>query len=61
MSDKLGKLGSGDGYRMKSITETVFFIPKNQIPSGRKATCANSVCVYETYHVQLTVWGDINI
>ena len=43
-----------------------FFIHKNQVPAGRKATCANAVYYftpfkYDPYRVRLTVGGDIFI
>ena len=31
---------------MKFSTETIFFIPKHQVPTGRKATYENAVCNY---------------
>ena len=54
------------GYRMKSSTETIFFIPKHQVPEGQKATYANAVCDYiplkdDPYRVRLAVGEDILI
>ena len=46
MSNELGRLASGVGYRKKSGTETIFFVPKDQVPVGRKETCANAVWYY---------------
>ena len=46
MSNELGHLASGVGERMASGRDTFFFIHKNQVPPGRKATYYNSVCDY---------------
>ena len=59
MSNELGQLASGVGYRMKS-GQKLFFIHKNQVHVGRKATYANAVCdcilfKYDPYCVRLTV------
>ena len=63
MSNELGRLDSGVVDIMTSGTDTIFFIHKNQVPSGRKAKHANSVYDYRPlkdnyHHVQLTVGGD---
>ena len=46
MSNELGRLASGVGYRKKSGTETIFFVPKDRVPVGRKETFANAVWYY---------------
>ena len=62
MSNELGRLDSGVGDRMPSEKEDIFFINKNQVPAGRKATYVNAVCGYrplnyDPYHMRLTVGG----
>ena len=62
MGNELGRLAQGVGTRMKG-TDTIFFIPKSQVPAGRKATYANAVCDHrplkeEEYRVRVTVGGD---
>ena len=61
MSNELGRLASGVGYRMKSVTETIFFILKHQVTCRKKYTkYSNAVCDYiplqdHPYCVRLTV------
>ena len=63
MSNELVQLASGVGDRRKYGTKTISFIPKHQVPAGRKATYANEVCYYrplkyDPYRVGLTVGGN---
>jgi hypothetical protein len=63
MANELGRLAAGVGDRMSSGTNTIFFISKNQVPTGRKATYANAICNYrltkdDPWRVRLTVGGD---
>ena len=56
MSNELGRSDSGVGARIKSVTETIFFIHNHEVPTGRKATYANTVCdcrplKYDPYRV----------
>jgi hypothetical protein len=62
-SNEIGRLAQGVGDRMKSGNENIFFIPRRQVPHGRKVTYANPVCDYrplksDQYRVRLTVGGD---
>ena len=48
---------------MGSGTENILFIPKHQVPAGRKSIYDNAVCDYrplkdDPYFVLLTVGGD---
>ena len=63
MSNEMGQLASGVGNHMKYGTETIFFLPKHQVPVGIKETYANVVCDYillkdYPYRVRFTVGGD---
>jgi len=63
MGNELGRLAQGVGTRMPHGTDTIFFIPKSQLPTGRKVTYANAICDHrplktEPYRVRLTVGGD---
>jgi hypothetical protein len=63
MANELGRLSQGVGTRMKTGTETIFYIRRDQVPPGRKATYANAVCDYrptkdDPWRVRLTVGGD---
>ena len=66
MSNELGLLASGVGDQMECGTETIFFIPKHQVHTGRKETYKNEVCnyrplKYDPNRVRLAVGGDILI
>ena len=48
---------------MKNGNEKIFFIPRNQVPTGRKITYENTVCDYlphkdDPYCLRLTISGD---
>ena len=62
-TNKIGRLAQGVGTRMPKGNKNIFFIPKSQVPAGRKVTYANPVCDYHPlkdnpYCVRLTVSGD---
>ena len=62
-ANEIGRLAQEVGDRMKTGNENIFFIKKNQVPTGRKVTYANPVCDYrplkdDKYRVRLTVGGD---
>ena len=40
-SNEIGRLAQGVGDRMTSGNENIFFIPRRQVPQGRKVTHAN--------------------
>ena len=63
ISNEIGRLSSGVLYQIKYVTETIFIVPKHQVPAGMKVTYANAVCdnrplKYDPYCVRLTVGGD---
>jgi hypothetical protein len=63
MANEMGRLAQGVGTRMKSGTDTTYFIKRNQVPKGKKVTYANAICDYrplkdDPYRVRLTVGGD---
>ena len=62
IGNEFGRLAQGIGTRVIS-TDTIDFITKNEVPTGRKGTYGNFVCDYsplksEPYCVWLTVGGD---
>ena len=62
LSNELGRLAHGVGNRV-SYTNTISFIPRDQVPQDAKVTYANMVCDHrplkpEPYRVRLTVGGD---
>ena len=62
LSNELGRLAQGVEDRVIG-TDTIDFIPKNEVPHNKKVTYANFVCDYrplksEPYRVRLTVGGD---
>ena len=59
----MGRLAQCVGTRTKSGNRNIFFIKRNQVPSGRKIIYTNPVCDYlplndDSYYVQLTVGGE---
>ena len=68
LANEIGRLAQGVGKRRKVDekiigTNTILFITKDQVPSGRKVTYANFVCDYrplktEQYRVRCTTGGD---
>lgn len=63
MANELGRLAQGVGTRMPTGTNTIFFIKKDDVPTGRTTTYANAICDYrpmkeEAWRVRLTVGGD---
>ena len=66
MSNELGGLDSAVGDIIKYGTDTIFFIHKHQVHTGRKATYDNAICdyrplKYDPYCVQFTFGGNIII
>ena len=62
IGNEFGRLAQGIGTRVIS-TDTIDFICKNEVPTGRKVTYGNFVCDHrplksEPYRVRLTVGGD---
>ena len=62
LSNELGHLSNGVGGRIAG-TDTIAFIHKNNVPSGKKVTYANMVCDHrplksEPDRVCLTVGGN---
>ena len=48
---------------MKNGNKNIFFIPRNQVPTGQNITYENPVCdyiplKYNPYRVRLTIGGD---
>ena len=63
-ANELGRLTQGIGDRIKSGTETLFFIRHDQDPEGQKVTYGRlvvSICPQkeETHRVRLTVGGNL--
>ena len=62
-SNEIGQLAQGVGKRIPSVTNTIFFIPKYKLPSGKTVTYGIIVAEMqpqnaETHHTRLTVGGD---
>ena len=62
LSNEFGRLAQGVADCVIG-TNTIDFIPKNQVPNNKKVTYANFICDYrplksEPHRVQLTVGGD---
>ena len=63
LSNELGRLAQGINGRV-TFTNTIYFIPKHQVPLNKKVTYVNFVCDYkplktETNRICLTVGGDL--
>jgi hypothetical protein len=63
-ANKLGRLAQGVGSHMPTGTETVFFINRSQVPTGRKVTYGRIVVGIrpekkETHRTRLTVGGNL--
>ena len=63
MANEMGRLAQGIGTRMKSSTDTTYFIKRSQVPNDKKVPYANTICDYrpfkdDPYRVRLTVGGD---
>ena len=63
-ANELGRLTQGVGDRMKSGTETLFFIRRYQVPDVRKVTYGRLVVSIlpkkeDTHRVRLTVGGNL--
>ncbi len=63
-ANELGRLAQGVGKRMPNGTNTFFFVPKDQIPSGRTVTYGRIVVEIrpqkeETHRTRLTVGGNL--
>ena len=63
LANELGRLANGVGTRMKSGTNTIRYIRREQVPRGRKVTYGNLVCDIrpnksEVHRVRLTAGGD---
>ena len=61
-ANELGRIANGIPDRVR-VTDCIEFIPKSNIPKGKKVTYANMVCDYrplkdEPYRVRLTVGGN---
>ena len=48
-ANELGKLAQGVGSRIKSGTDTIFFIPHHAKPKNRVATYGKIVCDYKEF------------
>ena len=62
LANELGRLSQGMKDRVRAM-DTIDFIHRHEVPSGKKVTYANMVCDYrplkkEPYRVRLTVGGD---
>ena len=62
-ANDLGRLAQGVGTRMKSGTNTVFFVHPSKIPDSKKVTYANLVADLrplkeEPHRVRVTIGGD---
>ena len=63
-ANEIGRLTQGVGTRMPSGTNTIFFIPKDKVPSGRTVTYGIIVTEIrpqkaETHRTRLTVGGNL--
>ena len=62
-ANDLGRLAQGVGTRMRSGTNTVFYVHPSKIPDGKKVTYAKLVADLrplkeETHRVRVTIGGD---
>ena len=63
-ANEIGRLAQGVGTRMPSGTNTIFFIPKGKVPTGRTVTYGRIVAKIipqkaKTHRTRLTVGGNL--
>jgi hypothetical protein len=63
-ANELGRLAQGVGTRMPTVTNTVFFIKRNEVPNGRVVTYGRVVCTIcpqkeEEHRSRVTIGGNL--